>query len=104
VRIALIVVMLFLACAREESPASVRTADVSIVVDDTVAALEAVTRRAESIGGYVMASHVWRDGETLRATLTIRVPSRQLTSTVAVVRRLATRVEGETIVTTKLKR
>lgn len=69
----------------------------SIVVNDTVAAVESVTRRAESVGGYVTATRVWRDGPRLRATLTIRVPSRELTSTVAAVRRVATRIDGETI-------
>lgn len=75
----------------------VRTADMSIVVSDAVSAVEAVTRRAESVGGYVTVSRVWRDGSRMRATLIIRMPPRELTSTVAAVRRIATRVEGETI-------
>lgn len=74
-----------------------RTADVSIVVPDTVTAIESVTQRAESVGGYVTATRVWRDGDRLRATLVIRMPPRELMSTVADVRRLATRVEGETV-------
>jgi glycine cleavage system regulatory protein len=88
----LLVLLLTLTHARP-----VRTADMSIVVDDTVAAVESVTQRAESAGGYVTSTRVWRDGTRTRATLVIRVPSRELTSTVAAVRRLATRIEGETI-------
>ena len=89
-----LLLVLLLTCTRAQ-PA--RTADVSIVVRDTVAAIESVTQRAESVGGYVTATRVWREGVTVHASLTIRVPSRELTSTVAAVRRIATRVEGETI-------
>ena len=86
--------VLLLACTRGQAA---RTADMSIVVKDTLTAVESVTRRAESVGGYVTASRVWHDGSRLRATLTIRVPSGELTSTVAAVRRVATRIEGETL-------
>lgn len=74
-----------------------RTATVRIVVDDTASSLENVTRAAEEMGGYVTQSRVWREGETLRATVTIRVPSQELTSTMNAIRRTAKEVESETI-------
>ncbi|HJQ38142.1 MAG TPA: DUF4349 domain-containing protein [Thermoanaerobaculia bacterium] len=75
----------------------IRTANVKILVDDTAKAVDAVTRAVEGVGGYVSGSHIWRDGELLRATLTLRMPSDKLTSTLAAIRGLAKRVENETI-------
>ncbi len=75
----------------------VRTADVRIVVADTSKTVEAVTRSVESAGGYVSGSQIWREGELLRAKLTVRVPADKLTSTLASIRAHAKRVENETI-------
>ena len=75
----------------------VRTANVKIIVADTTKTVDAITQSAEAAGGYVSGSHIWRDGELLRATLTLRVPSEKLTSTLAAIRGLAKRVENETI-------
>jgi len=78
-------------------PMIVRTASVKIIVEDTAKAVDAVTKSVESQGGYVSGSHIWRDGELLRATLTLRVPSAKLTTTLASIRGFAKRVENETI-------
>jgi len=83
--------------APKQQPMIVRTASVKIIVEDTSKAVDAVTKSAESQGGYVSGSHVWRDGELLRATLTLRVPSAKLTTMLASIRGIAKRVENETI-------
>lgn len=75
----------------------VRTADVRIIVGDTATAVDAVSKAVEASGGFVSDSSVWREGELLRARLTLRVPSAQLTSTLAEIRKVAKRVENETI-------
>ncbi|MGZ5473366.1 MAG: DUF4349 domain-containing protein [Thermoanaerobaculia bacterium] len=75
----------------------VRTADVRIVVADTSKTVDAVTKSVESAGGYVSGSQIWREGELLRAKLTVRVPADKLTSTLASIRAHAKRVENETI-------
>lgn len=75
----------------------VRTANVSILVRDTSSAVDAVTKQAEAVGGYVADSRIWREGELLRATLTLRVPQDKLTATLASIRGVAKRVENETI-------
>jgi hypothetical protein len=75
----------------------IRTANMKILVDDTAKAVDAVTQAVEGAGGYVSGSHIWRDGELLRATLTLRMPGDKLTSTLAAIRGLAKRVENETI-------
>jgi len=75
----------------------VRTADVKIIVADTSKAVEAITKSAEAAGGYVSGSNIWREGELLRAKLTLRVPADQLTATLASIRGVAKRVQNETV-------
>ena len=75
----------------------VRRADLRIIVSDTSKAVAAVTKAVEASGGYVSDSNLWREGELLRAKLTLRVPSDKLTATLASIRTVAKRVENETI-------
>jgi len=77
--------------------AGVRSADLHIVVADTSKSVEAVAKSVEAAGGYVADSRMWRDGNRLRARLTLRVPGDKLTSTLAAIRRQAKRVDNETI-------
>lgn len=96
------------ACRSEEAAPPVmprtivRSANVKIVVGDTSRTVGAVSRTVESAGGYVSGSNMWRDGELLRAKLTLRVPADKLTSTLASIRAQAKRVENETITETEL--
>jgi hypothetical protein len=83
-----------LAC-RHEPP--VREAKMRIVVADTAAAVQAVTEAAEARGGYLEAAELWREGEQLRARLTLRVPPTTLTPTLAAIRSVADRVDSETV-------
>ena len=87
--------LLFLACRHEEEPS--RRATMRIAVTDTVKAVEAVTASAEAAGGELAEAEIWREGEQLRARLTLRVPPAQLTPTLAAIRRLAQRVDSETV-------
>ena len=75
----------------------VRNATMSIVVADTAKAVDSVTGAIESLGGYVVGSEVWREGELLRARLTLRVPSAKLTPALAAIRKTSRRVEHETV-------
>lgn len=75
----------------------VRSAQMRIVVGDTTKTVDAVTKAVEAMGGFVAGSNVWRDGELMRATLTLRVPADKLTATLASIRGLARRVDNETI-------
>lgn len=75
----------------------VKKAEMQITVADTAKAIDAVTKAIELQGGYVSGSHIWRDGELLRANLTLRVPSEKLTAALAQIRGVAKRVENETI-------
>ena len=75
----------------------IRTAQLSLVVSDTGATLEKLTKAVEASGGYVNDSKTWRDGEQLRATLSIRVPADRLTQTLNTLHHLAVRVQSENI-------
>lgn len=75
----------------------VRTANVRIIVADTAKAVDAISTAVEVSGGYVADSSVWREGELLRARLTLRVPADKLTPTLASIRGVAKRVDNETV-------
>ncbi|MBI4284384.1 MAG: DUF4349 domain-containing protein, partial [Chloroflexi bacterium] len=53
----------------------VRTGDMAVVVQDIPAAIERITRLAETAKGYVVSSRTWRDGDSLHGNITIRVPA-----------------------------
>jgi hypothetical protein len=75
----------------------VRSAELRVIVSDTSKAVTEATKAVEAVGGYVAGSHVWREGELLRARLTLRVPSDKLSPALAQLRALAKRVENETV-------
>lgn len=84
--------------AAQEAPRMiVRTADMRIVVGDTMKTVDAVTKAVEAMGGYVSGSNIWREGELMRATLKLRIPAGKLTASLASIRGLAKRVDNETI-------
>ena len=116
------ILLLALACSRQEStrsavttdavssvpvalraaetratPMIVRTADLRVTVTDTAKAVDAVTKSIEASGGFVSASNVWRESGSLRARLTLRVPANRLTATLASIRGIAKRVENEVV-------
>jgi hypothetical protein len=83
---------------RSASPRMIlRTAQMRIVVGDTTKTVDAVTKAIEAMGGFVAGSNIWRDGELMRATLTLRVPSDKLTAALSSIRSLAKRVDTEAI-------
>ena len=75
----------------------IRSANLSMIVSDTAATLEKITIATEGAGGYVSDSRVWREGELLRGTVSLRVPAEQLTATLATLRKLAVRIQSESI-------
>jgi hypothetical protein len=73
----------------------IRNATISVVVRDAAEALRRVTFLAEAKGGYVSETRQWKEGEQVRATVTLRVPTAELTSTLAALRSLGVRTESE---------
>ncbi len=75
----------------------IRTAEVSLIVGDAAASVEKLAALAAANGGYIADSKVWRDGQVVRATLTLRVPAPKLDAALAAIRKAASRVESETV-------
>jgi hypothetical protein len=75
----------------------IRTATITMIVGDTTAVIDRITSAVEGNGGYINDSKVWREGEQLRATLSLRVPAARLTPALAAIRRLAVRVQSENV-------
>src|SRR5439155_6293761 len=75
----------------------IRTAEVTLIVGDATASVEKLAALASANGGYLTDSKIWRDGQQVRATLTIRVPAPKLDAALAAIRKVATRVESETV-------
>jgi hypothetical protein len=71
------------------------TGNISLVVQDTRAAMTAITTLAQEQNGYVSASNVYQQGNVPRGTITIRVPAESYLDTLEKLRALAVRVEGE---------
>jgi hypothetical protein len=72
-------------------------AELDLVVANTVQTVEAVQQIVQTAGGYIASSSTYDQGEQLRATMTVRVPADQLTSTLAQLKQLALRVSRETV-------
>lgn len=75
----------------------VRTATMRIVVADTAKAVNDVTAAVQALDGYVSGSEIWREGELLRARLTLRVPGNSLNPALAAIRKASRRVDNETM-------
>lgn len=75
----------------------IRNAQLTLVVADAAPAVARLTALADSVGGYVADSKQWREGEQLRATITLRVPAQRLDQVLVTARQLARRVESENV-------
>ncbi len=75
----------------------VRTGSLSLVVEDTEEALQAIERLAEELGGYISNLQSWRTDDQLAATVTVRVPAESFDQARERIKDLATEVENENI-------
>ncbi len=73
----------------------INNAQISMEVKDTTDSLNAVGRIAEDHGGFVVSNSFRYEGERKVATVTIRVPALAYQTTLAELRRLAIKVQGE---------
>ncbi|MCS7089030.1 MAG: DUF4349 domain-containing protein [Thermoflexales bacterium] len=76
----------------------IRSADIGIVVTDTLTALAALTRLAEEMGGYVVSSSTYQAGQgALQANIQFRVEARRFDEALSRIRTLAVEVQREAI-------
>jgi hypothetical protein len=69
----------------------IKTANLSIVVPDPGTTMDAISRMAEEMGGFVVSSNVYktqseRGVEVPQATISVRVPAERLTEALAMIR------------------
>ena len=73
----------------------VRNGEMSLVVEDVVAARDEVAQLALSFNGYVVSSRISGEEQEMRGYISIRVPDEQFESALAELRDLAVRVKTE---------
>lgn len=75
----------------------IRNADMTIVVSNTQAQLEAINQIATDYKGYVVSSSTSKMGQDLQASVTLRVESAQLDAAMERIRKLAVEVRNENV-------
>jgi hypothetical protein len=75
----------------------IRRAELSLVVQDTKEAISKIESIAVEKGGYLHQSSVWKEGENLKAQLTIMVPAAKFEETLDALRKLAVDILGESV-------
>ncbi len=74
----------------------VRTGDIAMIVEDVNAAIDRISTTVDQSKGYVVSSNSWRDGERLRGTISIRVPSGDFGNIMTAISQLAVEVTSQT--------
>ncbi len=69
--------------------------NIEIIVNDTTTTTAQLESLAAEMGGFVSDSSSWKDGDQLRASVTLRVPAGKLDEVMAQIRGLALDVESE---------
>jgi len=75
----------------------IRTANLTVRVEDTAKTMDALTALVGQYQGYVADSNRWYSADQLYASATLRVPAESLDAFLAEVRSLAIKVESENI-------
>jgi len=78
----------------------VRTADMTIIVNDVPTAMENILGLAEKYGGYEVSSRKWRDNDRVFGSISIRIPSRDFYNVMADLRLLAVDIANENTTST----
>ncbi len=73
----------------------VRNGEMSLVVEDVVAARDEIAQLAINFNGYVVSSRIWGEEEEMRGRISIRVPDDKFEQTLAELGELAVRVKSE---------
>ena len=75
----------------------IRTANLTLVVEDVAAVQQAILDMVNGMGGYVADARAWHDGAQLRARLTMRVPAERLDALLAAIKKMAVRVDQDNV-------
>ncbi|MFW6150978.1 MAG: DUF4349 domain-containing protein, partial [Chloroflexota bacterium] len=83
------------AAAEEVDRMIVRTGDVGLMVEDVPATIEEIGSLAESLGGYVVSSEQWREGERVVGSIAFRVPAEEFDRTLRRLEGMAIEVRSQ---------
>ncbi len=75
----------------------VRTAEMSMQVRDVHRVTQQISAATAAAHGFLGTSRMWRDGESDRASMVVRVPAAALDATLASLRAMAVRVDNESV-------
>lgn len=75
----------------------IRTADLALRVEDTETALNQIRDVANSLGGYLVSTNLYRADDQLRGTVSLRVPAESFDVAMDRLKTLAIKVERENI-------
>lgn len=75
----------------------VYNAELALIVQDTLQAVEAARKIVQEAGGYIAESSSYRDDDQLRATMTVRVPSEKLAGALEQLKKIALTVDRENL-------
>ena len=75
----------------------VRTASLSLIVEDTEETLDAIERLVGELEGYISDLRTWRQDDQLAATVTVRIPEGSFDQARDRIKDLATEVDSENV-------
>jgi hypothetical protein len=81
--------------ASAEERKIILTANLQLVVQDMQQTVAIIKDTVVGRGGFVSSSNIWEQGNTLRASMTVRVPAAQMESFLDEVKKMAVHVERE---------
>ena len=73
----------------------VRTGDMAMVVDDVESSIDSIKQLAETYEGWVVSSSMWKNGEALAGSISIRVLAEHFDSALKALRTMAVEVQYE---------
>jgi hypothetical protein len=73
----------------------VRTGDMAMVVDDVESSIDSIKQLAETYEGWVVSSSMWKNGEALAGSISIRVLAEHFDSALKALRAMAVEVQYE---------
>jgi len=79
----------------QEARVIIYTGNIALIVRDTRESIQAITTLVDTEGGYVASSNVYKSGEALQGTVTVRVPAERYQAVLEQLRNLSLRVERE---------
>jgi PKD repeat protein len=74
----------------------IRTANMQLVVDDVRDTIDKITGLSEDLGGFVVNSSSWKEGERVVGQISIRIPSDDFHYAMGILRSMAVEVNSET--------